>query len=229
VTLYVLLLLVSAFASDEPWDELLDDHDWEPRAERETAVGTVTVSRRDIEGLWCLRAQAHTDTPPDELMRVVWDIASVGRWSSNELTASEVIEPGADRMVFWQHMDLPGWLFMNDRYWLLRAEATTGEGVAAMRWRRVDAEAGHPDVVRRAQAIDTRAMQPPIMWGEWRFSVESGHTVVEWRGCQDVGGRIPRWLQTWGATRSLPVAVEDLIVEAQRRSDGASRPPFVAH
>jgi hypothetical protein len=58
------------------------------------------------------------------------------------------------------------------------------------------------------------------MWGEWRFerpTDPAGPTRVIWRGCQDIGGAVPLWLQVWAAGRSLPAAVADLVHEAERR------------
>lgn len=212
-----LIVALSAAATAEPdWNALHDPAGWEEVSERTIEIGDVRVARKEIDGMTCLRAEAATRATTDTLMAVLWDVPSAPRWSSNELLVSEVLEPGAEEMVFWQHLDIPGWTLIHDRFWVLRARALREEGVRGYRWSRVDG-ATFPAVVERAQAVDEGAMEPPVMWGEWRFESTPGPTKVTWRGCQDIGGRVPLWIQVWAAGRSLPAAVADLVHEAERR------------
>ena len=106
---------------------------------------------------------------------------------------------------------------IHDRFWILRAEALEEPDARGYRWSRVDGATSHPAVVEAARALDPGAMEPPVMWGEWRFEDRDGATLVTWRGCQDIGGSVPMWVQLWAAGRSLPAAVADLIHEAERR------------
>ncbi len=190
------------------WQMLLDDVGWEQVADRVVDVGEVKVWRRTIDDLWCLRAQGSSKATPDHLLDTVWDVARVPSWSSNALTVSDVLWTGPSEQVFWQALDLP--FPMSDRLWVLRATAVHDGDARAMRWNREPASAW-PAV----QPGD--AMEMPVSWGEWAFAPASGGgSVVEWRGCQDIGGAVPAWLQTWGATRSLPSAVSDLVHAAER-------------
>jgi hypothetical protein len=182
---------------------LAADEGWELVSTRETDVGPVTVRRKTIEGLWCLRAEGTTELAPSTLFAQVWDVARVPEWSSNPLTASVVLEEGPEELVFWQSLDLP--FPLADRFWVLRARAVVAEGAYTMRWEREPAAAW--------PAVDAGvAMEMPVSFGEWSFSPRpDGPTAVTWRGCQDLGGAVPAWLQTWGATRSLPTALVDVI------------------
>ncbi|MCB9680589.1 MAG: hypothetical protein H6733_03885 [Alphaproteobacteria bacterium] len=215
-----LLLALAAHAQDETpadWDVLRDPEGWEEVAARDIDIGQVVVSRREIGGMWCLRADADTKASADTLMDVLWDIPHAPDWSSNTLLVSEVLEPGDDHMVFWQHLDVPGWTLVHDRYWVLAVDAIREPDALGFAWERVDAEQDWPDVVAKAEGFDKGAMQPPIMWGEWRFERTPGLTHVVWRGCQDIGGRVPLWLQVWASGRSLPAAVADLVHAAEQR------------
>lgn len=210
--------LLTAWAAD--WAALRSDDGWEPVATRTIDIGTVEVHRRDVGGMWCLRAVAYTRAAPDRLMAVLWDVAAAPRWSSNPLLASEVLVPGADRMVFWQHLDVPGWTMIHDRFWILGVDAVAdGDGTRGFRWT-LEEVAAWPAVVARATGFDAGAMPPEVMWGEWLFAPAAagapGPTRVVWRGCQDIGGNVPLWLQTWAGGRSLPAAVADLVHEAER-------------
>lgn len=207
-------LWVAALAAEPDWAALAAQPGWEAIATRDSAIGPVAVAKRDIGGMWCLRAEASTEVPADRLTQVLWDVEAAPSWSSNPLRVSEVLVPGDDRMVFWQHLDVPGWTLISDRFWVLAVEARREPAARGFRWQRVEG-AAWPQVLARAAAIDAGAMEPPIMWGEWRFEAQDGPTRVVWRGCQDIGGAVPQWLQTWAGGRSLPDAVADLIHAAQ--------------
>lgn len=214
----VVVLIASLASAGEPdWATLRSPAGWEEVNDKTIDIGEVHVFRKDIDGMGCLRAEATSKASMDTLMAVLWDVPGTLRWSSNDLIVSEVLVPGDDQMVFWQHMDIPGWTLIHDRFWILKAEALREEGVRGYRWSRVDGATSYPGVVKRAQAFDDGAMEPPVMWGEWRFQATAGPTKVTWRGCQDIGGHVPLWLQVWAAGKSLPSAVADLVHEAEKR------------
>lgn len=199
-----------------PWHLLAQPDGWEPVITRSTPAGPVHVERRTIDGSWCLRATGHSSATPQRLLDVAWDIPDVPRWSSNPLLVSEVLSAGQDHQVFWQHLDVPTWTLVHDRYWVLEAHALRHGEVRGYRWARVEADTAWPEVVARARAVDAGALQPPVMWGEWIFEPEGEASRVTWRGCSDIGGRIPSWLQVWASARSLPDALLDLVREAER-------------
>lgn len=212
----MLWLLTVALAAD--WSALRSADGWEEVVDRTIDIGRVQVSRRDIGGMWCLRAEGHSNATPDHLMDVLWDVERAPAWSSNTLLVSDVLVPGADHMVFWQQLDVS---MIHDRFWVLDVTAVRdANGTRGFRWDQVDAASQWPAVVAHAQSLDSEAMQPPVMWGEWLFEPTGAvdrPTRVVWRGCQDIGGVIPLWLQAWAGARALPNAVADLVHEAERR------------
>lgn len=200
----------------EDWAALRSEEGWDSVYDKEVEIGEVVVFRKEIEGMGCLRAEAWSTQSPEALLGVLWDVESAPSWSSNKLLVSEVLEPGDDRMVFWQQVDVPGWTLIHDRFWVLAVDAIREPGKAGFRWSRAEASAW-PVVTATAQAFDRNAKEVPLMWGEWLFLAEEDGTRVVWRGCQDVGGALPLWLQVWAAKRSLPAAVEDLVHAAEKR------------
>ena len=206
-----------ALASEPQWDSLETSAGWTSVSTRSSDIGPVQVYRKDIDGITCLQGVTTTPVSPQKLLDVVTDIPSSTRWSSATLAASDVVGRPGSRLHFYQYLDVPDWTLVADRYWVLEGRPEPVSGGFRFRWNRLDAASAYPAVVAKAQAISSRVIEPPTNWGEWTFSATDGGTLVAYRACADVGGALPKDVQSWVATRTLPDTVADAVREAGRR------------
>lgn len=206
-----------AMASEPQWDSLETSSGWTSVSTRASDIGPVQVYRKDIGGITCLQGVTTTQVSPEKLLEVVVDIPSSTRWSSATLTASDVVARPGSKLHFYQYLDVPNWTLVADRYWVLEGRPETVTGGFRFRWNRIDAASTYPAVAAKAQAISSSVIEPPTNWGEWTFSATDGGTLVAYRACADVGGALPKDVQSWVATRTLPDTVADAVREAGRR------------
>lgn len=199
-------------AAQEPDWALLDTATWEPAGARASAVGEVALRRATIDGVGCVEGRVAADLAPAELLALTDDLVSTPAWSSAPLRVSEELARDEAGFLLLQVADSPGWTLTADRWWLVRGEP---DPVALRyRWRRAD-PAPHAEAVARLAA---GAVEVPVNWGEWAFTATPAGADVRYRGCTDLGGRVPDAVQRWYGARQVPDLVAELIVEARRRA-----------
>ncbi|MCB9663336.1 MAG: hypothetical protein H6732_04430 [Alphaproteobacteria bacterium] len=219
-----LLLALTAAAVEPDFAALRSAEGWQEIATRDADFGQVRVLHREIGGAQCLQGIGKADVPLARIFEVLDDVPSALEWSHADLVFSEVVgrpEGGVDLM---QYIDIPNWTLVADRYWIVRARTERGpEGAARFTWTRVPVDT-YPDAKAKALGFASNAMEPPVNWGEWAFQPTEGGLEVRYRGCSDIGGAIPQWLQKAVAQRTLPDTVADLVREAKKRADKGAAP-----
>lgn len=202
----------------EPAYESLEASGWAEVAVRETELGVVKVLHKKVGEVDCLQGVTTTKVGIAALHGVVLDVASAPKWTENKLVMSDVLGGGGDQIDFAQMLDVPDWTLVADRYWVLRGTTLRGaDGSVRFRWQRLDAGTAYPKVKEKALAYSSRAVEPPVNWGEWMFRPVGGSVEVAYRACSDVGGSLPTSIQRWVASRTLPDTVADMIREAAKR------------
>lgn len=211
----------AALAAAPAWDALRAEEGWEEVATKATEFGEVRVLHRTIDEANCLQGVLTTTVPVERIVEVLLDVPSAVKWSSASLVYSDVVEelPGGE-VVLMQYIDVPNWTLVADRFWIVRSGVKVlPDGERRYTWERVPADR-HPTVRDKAQAWAGKAIEPPVNWGEWMFRPSGGALQVRYRGCSDIGGAIPDWLQKLVASRTLPDTVADLVREARKRGGG---------
>jgi hypothetical protein len=216
----VLMLLGSSTASwadDRTYEELRDSQDWKQLADRHTEFGSVEVYVAYLGKVPCLRAETQLPITPLQLVDVVADIEGALTWGDDALKVSAIVESGPGWATWHQHAEMPGWTFLNDRFWFLRASFEEQGDTWVIRWASADSPA--VQLLRDAELVtDAKAVEPPVNYGGWTLTPTETGLKGRYDLCVDGGGAIPMGMQRWVSTRTLPKGMEDIVKEAQRRS-----------
>jgi hypothetical protein len=181
-------------------------------------AGTVEVFNKTVQGTPCFRAIAQTQATPTAMMDVAMDIVGSLKWSTAGLTRSEVLADNGKSLDYLQYVDVPGWTFSSDRFWVLRGTASTQGTKQQFTWKRIG-EKGGPHSKRFTEVQEeTGAIEPPVNVGGWEFIPGTASTTVRYTICTDSGGSVPRGLQNVATKTTLPDTVGDLIRESLKRS-----------
>lgn len=207
-----------ATAAEPAWGDLRASAGWATVSTKKSELGDVEVAHKLINDLPCLRGTATVTATPAELLSVAKDVKSSVDWTSADLTASDVLGKTDGAVDFYQYLDVPDWTLVADRYWVLRGTWSHTSGAElGFRWERIDRTSRYAEVHERVLAQNSRAVEPPINWGEWVFVPHGTGAKVHYYACADIGGSIPSGIQKLVATHTLPSTVEDLVREALRR------------
>jgi hypothetical protein len=207
-----------ALAGQPTWSDIKSTTAWEHvTTKNHSQAGSVEVKRSTIGGIPCFLGRATAPLPVDALLDVVTDVASAKDWSSAGVTEAKLLGKVGTNVDYYQYLNVPSWTFASDRFWFLRGEIEkTGPNVV-FRWDRlIDGGAyasTHKDVVTR----NPGAVEPPVNVGGWEFRPGSAGTEISYYICTDVGGSIPRAVQSMATKGTLPDTVGDVVAEATRR------------
>ncbi|MBX2798617.1 MAG: hypothetical protein KTR31_13130 [Myxococcales bacterium] len=212
-----LLAAGSAHAAAPSWEALAAQSGWRDLGERRSAIGPVNVRTKKLDDAGCVEGRATVDVPVASMMALARDMVSAVDWSQADLAESrEIRRSGPDEFLLYQYYDAPGWTFTADRYWVIRGRASSRDTGGRYRYERVDATL-HPAAHDAAMARSSRAIEPPVNYGEWLFDSGPEGTTVLYRSCTDVGGRLPDRLVHWLNTNQVPNMIADFVEEAAER------------
>lgn len=197
--------------------DVQSDEGWTDRGTRRTDVGEAQLWVRPLPDAYCVRAAMPTEVPVERLLAVAADIPAHTRWSTQQLLRSEVLQEAPTGQTYWQYLDVPDWMLVSDRYWVVRGVTERpGPREARFTWIQLP----HEDFVaadERARALSDDAIRLPITVGEWRFEVRGAQSWATYSNCADPGGRLPDWVVRFAATKTVPENLADLVREARRR------------
>lgn len=211
------LLLASASAEEPDWSAF-STGDWSDEGSKSSSVGPVALKSRRVGNGTCVTGEATVEVPAAKLTALTRDMESAIDWSSSDLAVSEVLSrASADSYVIYQYFDAPGWTFSSDRYWVIRATVTEGAGTGRYVWTREDPTTAWPATAAAAKARSSSVVEPPVNYGDWRFTDGESGTLVQYRTCADFGGSLPSSVTGWLTTSQVPALVADLVTEAKKR------------
>ena len=211
------LLLVSAHAEEPDWNTF-STGEWVDEGSKNSSVGPVHIKSRRVNNATCVTGEATVDVSAAKLTALTRDMESAIDWSSSDLAVSEVLtRASADSYVIYQYFDTPGWTFASDRYWVIRAQVTESAGTGRYVWTREDPSASWPDTAAAAKARSSSVVEPPVNYGDWRFTDGDGGTSVLYRTCADFGGSLPSSVTGWLTASQVPALFADLVTEAKKR------------
>lgn len=202
-----------------PWAKLGAEDAWVSAGVRQTDVGEITIATQRIGGQECLQGKLRTTVGLAALHQVLNDPSGDERWRTTQVAVSETLLRTAERVEFYQVMDVPDGTMAADRWWLLRAWSEAGgTSERRFRWQRLDAQTSYPAVHASVQERFPGAVEMPVNWGEWVFRDLGAERDTTYRVCTDLGGSLPSWIQRMATQRTLPDNLVDLVREARRRS-----------
>jgi hypothetical protein len=203
------------------WNLIDTEVDWRAlTAVSAKETGEIVVEQKTVSGTLCLRGRMTIPTAPDALYDVVTDIATEPRWSSETLTASEILRRDGTTLDYYQHLAVPRWTMASDRFWVLRGRDASAKTAREFRWERFDWVTEYPELEQRIQREQPGAVEPQANLGFWRFTPGAAGTVATYAICTSAGGSIPQWIQKKAATQALPGTMADVAREARRRARG---------
>ena len=196
---------------------LLADAAWTPlTTTRRTETGDVVVALKTIEGAPCLRGtMTVTGTSPNTLYDVVTDVPAAARFSSETLRVSRVLGRVDGKVHYYQHLDVPDWTLVADRFWVLEGWDASSGARRAFRWQTFAWRSVYPQVA--AEVAASGAVEPTPNWGSWVFEGSDSGTRAVYVLCTNPAGSLPQWLAEAAATKTLPNTMADVAREAQRR------------
>lgn len=198
-----------AFESRAGWNTLLSRPDGEP---------PMHISRKKVEGVSCFQAVSRTKSSIETLVGIVTNMDDALSWSSVELHSSRILARGPGWWTYVQHLDIPTWTLVRDRFWIVTGRLTReSDGSARLRWTRVDAATVYPEIHARLTG-ELDSVETPLNMGEWVFRPDG---EVRYHVCADSGGMLPDFLQRSATRRTLPDNVDALLTEAARREASA--------
>ncbi|MCB9778624.1 MAG: hypothetical protein H6742_08695 [Alphaproteobacteria bacterium] len=214
------LALVTPRADAAKLDDLLAPTGWEVAGDAEHKVlGDVVLETKDVAGVKCLKGTASVDTKPATMVAVVEDVDGAMGWSTAGLIATRKLADRNGTLEYYQHLGIPDWTGAADRYWVLRSQTSTrADGTKVFTWDRFDWRAAYPDLATELDRDYPKAIEPEPNFGAWVFVPQGGGARLEYYLCT-ASGKIPYWLQKAAATKTLPGAMADVVVEARKRGN----------
>lgn len=221
-----MLWWVVAMAWAGPHDVFADGPEWRPLTTATEQDLTIEVRHRPHGDVNCFEGVTTATADAGLLLQASMDVPNAPKWSSTPLPGSEILSRDGEDLIYFQHVDIPDWTLVHDRFWVLRGEpGRTPEGGLRFRWSRLDAAQTAPEVYRRLTE-EVGAMEVPTNYGEWLFTPRDAQiTEVRYRVCTDAGGALPTWLQRVATRRTLPGVIVNLVGEARRRAAEAPAEP----
>lgn len=212
-------MMATAWGAD--WSVFEDGQAWSELATREREGLTVRVRHRLHDDVNCFEGRTRAEVAPEALLAAAVDIEGAPAWSAAPLPRSEVLHREGTTLHYVQHVDIPDWTLVHDRFWVLRGEpATLDGGTTRFRWTRLDAASTYPAVHAELTGDAVDALEVPVNWGEWHFTpTPDGPTDIAYRVCTDAGGAVPTWLQRVTTRKTLPDVVINLIGAAKALGD----------
>ena len=211
------IFFANAEAYNPTWPELRSDDGWTVQARVETAVGTVVVSKKLVDGFPCFKGETEYDGVLDVplMIEVAADAESAMRWSSAGVTEAETLARTTEYAEYYQFLDLP--FPLSDRYWFLRGYFDREDDVHYFRWEPLVNGGAHKARYDEVNAAHPDALETTLNIGSWILYVHSGKTHVEDRLCSHPGGNVPISMQSIATSKTLPTNVSEIIQETKRR------------
>ena len=214
--MFVFILCTLARAQTPTWEGLYTKAGWGYEHTTETSVGEVEVYKKWIGDLPCFQGKTTTRFGPDLLLEIAADAESAVHWSSADVVEAKTLYRSASHVDYYQYLNVP---IFSDRYWFLRGYVEREENEVRFRWEPLE-EGAHEDFYRQTKEKYPSAVETSINLGAWVFRTVSNQTEVRYYICTHPGGSVPSALQSIGTEQTLPNNLQDLIIEAQRRSEG---------
>ena len=205
--------LLNTQAAD--FNSLYDTKGWEDVGISKTKEGAVSVQIKIIGTTPCVQGQIAVAIPAKKIYEVITDIPAAKEFSSENLTASKLLEKTEAHLEYYQHLDTPGWTLSADRFWILRGHDISTENSMGFQWDRFDWKPKYPEL---AKSIDKKSIEPVDNFGAWIFREKEGKTHATYYICSDPGGSIPYWIKKKAATQTLPGTIADVMREARQRA-----------
>ncbi len=221
LALLVLLPASGVVAADfGPVSTLTDESGWESLGvkEHKGAALDVQIRIKYVGDRPCLVGEADVEVGKDKLLSVATDIEGAMSWSSAPMEASRTLGNDGDVVHYFQLLDTPRWTLTKDRYWVLAGRIhNRSDGSVAFQWNRFDWKTRYPDLVDELERDHEDAIEPPVNYGEWRFTPNGTKTNVRYYVCSDTGGKLSEGVQKLASKETLPDTVADLIIAARKR------------
>ena len=213
------MLAFLSLASANPFNDtarvaLDEDSGWQDVGTMERSGIQVQGRHKVIEGVDCLEASAVTKHDVDTMKAIILDIEGNTYWSSAALKRSDVLREEGSTIDYVQVLEVPA--PFNDRYWFLRGEVEDGDAGWHFRWKRLDGAETYPEVY--AKVVGEDLVEVDVNVGSWSLIPADEGTQARFRSCTNVGGSIPKWAGEQAARLMLPNNIEDLLNEAEKRS-----------
>lgn len=214
----MLLWLVSAAVAAD-FDAMFAADGWAAAATSSAEeTGEIVLSTKVIDGNTCLRGEATVTASIDKLAEVVADVPAAAEFSSEKLIASRVLGRDGDRVEYYQHLDVPNWTMVANRFWVLQGTASVDGETRSYRWDRFEWREKYADLAAELARDHASAVEPNPNFGGWVFTPEGSAVKATYYLCSNAGVSLPEWVQRAAATRTLPGTMADVVREAQRRS-----------
>ena len=206
-------------AASRPTHHDLETAPWEHLADKDHRdAGEVSIDRAPIDGVDCYRAVARTEVAADVLFGVVIDPSAAKEWSSANITEAEVLRRDGERIDYYQHLSVPGWTLVADRFWFSTGTRERTEALLAWRYENLVDGGPHAERFEAHKAAHPGAVATEMSVGGWYFAPIEGGTEVTFALCADVGGALPGAVERFATLRTLPDTVGDVIREGRRRN-----------
>ena len=112
------LLLLATAAVAAPTHAQIASADWKELGIKKHAdAGRVDIYRSKIEGFDCYAASATADGDAEVRLAILSDPSQATEWTSTDLSEAVVLSRGSAGTEYYQHLTLPGWMFVADRFW----------------------------------------------------------------------------------------------------------------
>lgn len=214
------LTLLVAAAHAAPSHGELEAAAWEELGTRNhSEVGTVQILSASVGGLPCYQAVADTDVSTDVLLAIVSDPVAAMEWSSTKVSEAEILDRQPGHIDYYQHLQVPGWTMVQDRFWFSRGSVVHGEGWVAWQYQKLEEGGPHRARWEAHRAKHPKAVEPPVSVGTWKLAPTGSGTHIAYKMCTDVGGTLPGPVERVATRRTLPDTVADLVREGRRRSE----------
>lgn len=213
------LLWLTLGASAANLDAALADADWALLTEASTKeIGPVILETKTIDGERCLRGRVTVDVATPHLLATVVDIPAALEFSRERLSASRLLGSDGDTLHYYQHLDVPNWTMIADRYWVLAGSRRDAGSTVIFAWQRFDWRTRYPALADSLARDHKSAVEPVPNFGAWSFAPAEAGTTVTYTLCSNAAGALPEWIVRVAATKNFPNTIVDIVEEGRRRA-----------
>jgi hypothetical protein len=216
----LLSLALSAAAAD--FDAALSDAGWAALTEASTKeIGPVVLQTKTIDGERCLRGKVTVDVAAPYLLDAITDMPAAIEFSRERLLASRLLGSEGDTLHYYQHLDVPNWTMVSDRYWVLAGSRRDVGSTVIFAWQRFDWRSRYPALADELARDHKGAVEPIPNYGAWSFAPTAAGTAATYTLCSNAAGSLPEWIVRAAATKNFPNTIVDVVEEGRRRAAAA--------
>lgn len=215
-----MLLLFSSMSLAYPLihETLLSNEGWQLLDQDEAGF---TVSQIKVPGypLPAVKVAVDLELPSDILLQVIHDIENYGSFLRSASTIDfELLERQDTHVIAYQHINVP---YFSNRHYLYRFDLLQQkeDNCLITGWELISIDALLQSFIDSKNDMYSDPVY--IDEGTGRFVIEdlgSGKARLSYRLYMDIGGWIPKSLVHMANTQGIRNLLEDLVLEAQRRS-----------